>query len=65
VLNSIAAQVIEIMLGQTKKKVVCYNGTLSLKRANGMLSFHRWKRAVIATLENQPYAIPSTLGLER
>jgi hypothetical protein len=28
-----AAQVIEIMLEQTKKMVVYYNGTLSLKRA--------------------------------
>jgi hypothetical protein len=53
------------MSEQTKKMVVCYNGTLSLKRANGLLSFHRWKRAVIAALGNQPHAIPATLGLER
>ena len=33
--------------------------------AAGLLSSHRWKRAVIAALLNQPHAVPTASGLER
>jgi hypothetical protein len=48
--------------------VVCFNVDLGPSwalSAAGLLSSHRWKRAVIAALLNQPHAVPTASGLER